>query len=132
MDLGTVTKKLTTLAYRSKQDFVNDLNLIWQNCIKFNADLNHVLCEKALSMREKAEKLISIIPNITIRDRAEIEAEEWRLHDDDINMDKADDSDDEPIIYPRKRRRTEAMLLRGDFSGKPSDSTDTEPIHDGW
>ena len=113
MDLGTVTKKLTALAYRSKQDFVNDLDLIWLNCLKFNAHSNPVLYEKALSMHKQAEKLVPIIPNIIIRDKAEIEAEERRLHDNDIYMDDADDSDDQPIIYPRKRS---ALAERSDIN----------------
>ena len=110
MDLGTMTRKLTALRYRSKQDFIEDLNLIWENCLRFNVDSNYGLRWKALFMREQTEKLVPIIPNIIIRDRAEIEAEERRLHNNDIDMDEDEDmdenenSDDEPIIHPRKRR----------------------------
>jgi transcriptional activator SPT7 len=36
MDLGTITKKLQALQYMSKQDFANDLYLIWENCLTYN------------------------------------------------------------------------------------------------
>ena len=117
MDLGTITRKLTALRYRSKQDFVEDLNLIWQNCLTFNAYSNNDLREKALFMRKQTEELVPIIPNIIIRDRAEIKAEEWRLHDKDIDMDEDEDSDDELIIHSRKRG---VLAVKSDgILGKP-------------
>ena len=103
MDLGTMTKKLKTLAYKSKTEFVADLNLIWDNCLKYNADITHVLRRKANSMRKEAEKLVPLIPDLTVRPRAEVEAEERRKQnggDDDAG----DDSDDEPIMSSRGRQ----------------------------
>ncbi|KAJ9653158.1 Transcriptional activator spt7 [Neophaeococcomyces mojaviensis] len=35
IDLGTMTKKLKQFAYKSKQDFVDDVHLIWTNCLKY-------------------------------------------------------------------------------------------------
>ena len=103
MDLGTMTKKLKTLAYKSKSEFVADLNLIWDNCLKYNADITHILRRKANSMRKEAEKLVPLIPDLTVRPRAEVEAEERRKQnggDDDAG----DDSDDEPIMASRGRK----------------------------
>jgi transcriptional activator SPT7 len=76
MDLGTITKKLKTLVYKSKAEFVADLDLIWSNCLKYNADLAHPLRRNADSMRKEAEKLVLLIPDLAIRPRAEVEAEE--------------------------------------------------------
>ncbi|KAK8140196.1 hypothetical protein PG984_000262 [Apiospora sp. TS-2023a] len=102
MDLGSMTKKLKSLAYKSKADFVVDLNLIWDNCLRYNQDMNHPLRRMANGMRKEAEKLIPLIPDLVIRPRAEVEAEERRKQnggDDDAG----DDSDDEPIMSSRGR-----------------------------
>ncbi|KAK3704491.1 Transcriptional activator spt7 [Vermiconidia calcicola] len=101
MDIGTMLKKLKSLQYKSKRDFVDDLNLIWANCLKYNQDPNHPLRKKALYMRKETDKLTPLIPDIVIRDRAEVEAEERRQHAAD-----ADDSDDDdaPIMASRGRK----------------------------
>ncbi|KAF4979524.1 hypothetical protein FZEAL_4292 [Fusarium zealandicum] len=103
MDLGSMTKKLKSLTYKSKADFVVDLNLIWDNCLKYNQDMNHPLRRMANGMRKEAEKLIPLIPDLVIRSRAEVEAEERRKQnggDDDAG----EDSDDEPIMSSRGRK----------------------------
>ncbi|KAJ9211874.1 transcriptional regulator family: Bromodomain transcription factor [Paecilomyces variotii] len=102
MDLGTMTKKLKALQYKSKQEFVDDLNLIWANCLKYNANPDHFLRKHALYMRKETEKLVPLIPDIVIRDRAEVEAEERRQQL--AEMDGAEESDDEPIMSSRGRK----------------------------
>lgn len=103
MDLSTMTKKLKQLAYKSKAEFVNDLNLIWSNCLKYNADPAHPLRRNAIAMRKEAEKLVPLIPEIVIRPRAEVEAEERRKQNG-ADDDGADESDDEPIMASRGRK----------------------------
>lgn len=76
MDLNTVMKKLKGLQYQSKQLFVDDLNLIWNNCLTYNADPKHFLRAHAIAMQKRTNKLVPSIPNITIRSRAEVEKEE--------------------------------------------------------
>ena len=76
MDLGTVMKKLKQHLYKSKKEFVDDLNLIWSNCLKYNADPTHFLRKHATELRKQTAKLEPLIPDIVIRDRAEVEAEE--------------------------------------------------------
>ncbi|PYH41338.1 SAGA histone acetyltransferase complex subunit SPT7 [Aspergillus saccharolyticus JOP 1030-1] len=102
MDLGTMTKKLKALQYKSKQEFVDDLYLIWSNCFKYNTNPEHFLRKHALYMKKETEKLVPLIPEIVIRDRAEVEAEERRLQL--AEMDGADESDDEPIMSSRGRK----------------------------
>lgn len=102
MDLGTMTKKLKLLTYKSKAEFVADLDLIWLNCLKYNGDLNHPLRRNANSMRKEAEKLVPLIPDLVIRPRAEVEAEERRKQNGGED-DAGDDSDDEPIMSSRGR-----------------------------
>lgn len=97
-----MTKKLKGLQYRSKQDFVDDLNLIWSNCLKYNTNPEHFLRKHALYMRKETEKLVPLIPDIVIRDRAEVEAEERRLQM--AELDGAEESDDEPIMSSRGRK----------------------------
>jgi transcriptional activator SPT7 len=103
MDLGTMTKKLKTLTYKSKAEFVADLDLIWSNCLKYNADVNHPLRRNANAMRKEAEKLVPLIPDLVIRPRAEVEAEERRKQNGGED-DAVDDSDDEPIMSSRGRK----------------------------
>lgn len=98
-----MTKKLKTLAYKSKADFVADLNLIWDNCLKYNQDMNHPLRRMANGMRKEAEKLIPLIPDLVIRSRAEVEAEERRKQNGG-EEDAGEDSDDEPIMSSRGRK----------------------------
>jgi transcriptional activator SPT7 len=100
MDIGTMIKKLKQLAYKSKKEFVDDLNLIWANCLRYNQDPQHVLRKKALYMRKETDKLTPLIPDIVVKDRAEVEAEERRLH----NLD-AEDSDEEPLIMASRGRK---------------------------
>jgi transcriptional activator SPT7 len=76
MDLGTVMKKLKGHHYRSKKSFVDDLNLIWQNCLTYNAEPSHYLRRHARAMQKATQNLIPLIPDIVIRDRAEVELEE--------------------------------------------------------
>ncbi|KAF7714589.1 Transcriptional activator spt7-like protein [Penicillium ucsense] len=103
MDLGTMTKKLKAISYKSKQEFVDDINLIWANCLKYNTDPNHQLRRKALVMRKETDKLVPLIPDIVIRDRAEVEAEERRAQLAELE-DGGEESDDEPIMSSRGRK----------------------------
>lgn len=100
MDIGTMMKKLKQLQYKSKKEFVDDLMLIWSNCLKYNADPSHFLRKKALHMKKETEKLVPLIPDITIRDRAEVEAEERRMRNGDADADGADDSEDGKFECP--------------------------------
>lgn len=98
MDIGTMMKKLKQLQYKSKKEFVDDLMLIWSNCLKYNADPSHFLRKKALHMKKETEKLVPLIPDITIRDRAEVEAEERRMRNGDVDAEGADDSEDGKLL----------------------------------
>lgn len=76
MDLNTVMKKLKGLAYNSKQEFVDDLMLIWNNCLTYNADPEHFMRAHAIAMQKRTQRLVPSIPNIVIKNRSEIEKEE--------------------------------------------------------
>lgn len=100
MDIGSMIKKLKQLAYKSKREFVDDLQLIWANCLKYNQDPAHPLRKKALYMRKETDKLIPLIPEIVVRDRAEVEAEERRMH----AAEEDSEDDDAPIMASRGRK----------------------------
>lgn len=36
MDLGTIAKKVKGKQYKTKQEFKEDLDLIWDNCLLYN------------------------------------------------------------------------------------------------
>ncbi|RWA11696.1 hypothetical protein EKO27_g3403 [Xylaria grammica] len=127
MDLGSMTKKLKSLSYKSKTEFVTDLNLIWDNCLRYNQDMNSPLRRMANGMRKEAEKLIPLIPDLVIRPRAEVEAEERRKQNGGDD-DGGDDSDDEPIMSSRGRV---AGGAKGTKSRKaPSDQKEGTPNND--
>lgn len=75
MDLNTISKKLKNFQYKSKTEFVDDVMLIWKNCLTYNSDPKHFLRAHAIAMQKKSLSLIPLIPDITIRDRSEVEAE---------------------------------------------------------
>ena len=54
MDLGTVTSKLSS--YESMDAFWSDVDLIWANCMKYNADGSEVFV-MAESMKRETDKL---------------------------------------------------------------------------
>ena len=82
MDLNTVYKKLKSFQYNSKQEFVDDIMLIWKNCLTYNSDPSHFLRTHAIAMQKKSLQLIPTIPNITIRSRKEMEMELEELEKD--------------------------------------------------
>jgi transcriptional activator SPT7 len=71
-------------------------------------------------MRKETEKLVPLIPEIIIRDRAEVEAEERRLQL--AEMDGAEESDDEPIMSSRGRKAPGKTSKKG---AAPSRQTPT-------
>ena len=131
-------KKLRGTQYKSKAEFVSDLNLIWNNCLKYNANPEHFLRKKALFMRKEMEKLVPLIPNIEIKDRAQVEAEERRHNNGHTLVDDDEDSDDEPLISSRGRKApgktskkgtTARKAPAGALEGSPAPAVDTKPGH---
>lgn len=111
MDLNTVMKKLKLLAYDSKQQFVDDLMLIWSNCLTYNADPKHFLRAHAIAMQKKSLKLTPTIPNIVIKNRSDVDREEDGDAKADILAEDEDtDGDITSLKIGRKRlRRGEAI-----------------------
>ena len=129
MDLNTVLKKLKTFQYDSKQEFVDDIMLIWKNCLTYNSDPSHFLRAHAIAMQKKSLQLIPMIPNITIRSRAEVERELAELEKDKEYEDEADE-EEEVAGSGRKGLNMGAHKPAGgktNANSKPSDSTTEEP-----
>lgn len=122
-----MTKKLKSCQYKSKKEFVDDLNLIWSNCLKYNTNPDHFLRKHALYMRKETEKLVPLIPDIVVRDRAEVEAEERRLQL--AEMDGAEESDDEPIMSSRGRAAPAKKSKKGASTARkaPAGASDGSP-----
>lgn len=121
MDLGSMTKKLKNLQYKSKKDFVDDLYQIWKNCLRFNSSPDHLFRKHALFMQKETDKLVPLIPEIVIRDRAEVEAEERRqqIANGEID-DGAEESDDEPIMASRGRKAPTKSSKKGPTGSRKS------------
>ncbi len=126
-----MTKKLKAVQYKSKQEFVEDLTLIWANCLRYNANPEHLLRRHALFMRKKAEELVPMIPAIVIKDRADVEAEERRLLNGDADIDGGEESDDEPIISSRGRKAPGKKSKKGSAARKaPAGAHEGSPAAD--
>ena len=42
MDLGTIKQKLNSISYERPQEFLDDMALVFDNCIKFNGEESSV------------------------------------------------------------------------------------------
>ena len=124
MDIGTMIKKLKQYSYRSKKEFVDDLDLMWANCFKYNTDAGHPVRKKGEHLKKASARLIPLIPDIVVRDRAEVDAEE-RLAG---QAEEESDDDDEPIVATRGRKAPSKKSKKGVVSARkappaPEDST---------
>ncbi|KAF4620397.1 hypothetical protein D9613_001187 [Agrocybe pediades] len=61
MDFQTMQKKVKQKQYKSKREFKDDLDLIWSNCLTYNAAENHPLRPCVKRLKAKAEKLLKYI-----------------------------------------------------------------------
>ncbi|KAI9496603.1 hypothetical protein BDB00DRAFT_807985 [Zychaea mexicana] len=77
MDLGTVTKKMKALQYKSKKEFSDDLYLIYENCLLYNTNPASEYRKHAVAMRRKTDRLMAKVPDVTVKDRVEAETEEF-------------------------------------------------------
>ncbi|KAF7309930.1 SAGA complex protein [Mycena indigotica] len=66
MDLQTMLKRVKARHYKTKAEFKSDLELIWNNCLTYNAVEGHPLRACALRLRVRANRLL-----INITDRKE-------------------------------------------------------------
>lgn len=126
MDIGSMIKKLKSFAYKSKKEFVADLSLIWSNCLTYNADPNHPLRKKALYMRKETDKIVPLIPDIVVRDRAEVEAEERRLQNLDVDLEGGEDSDDDQPIMASRGRKAPSKGKKGQSASRKGPESETE------
>ncbi|KAG0172229.1 Transcriptional activator spt7 [Apophysomyces sp. BC1034] len=95
MDLGTVTKKMKQFQYKSKKEFGDDLYLIYENCLVYNSEPTNPFRKHAIAMRRKTDRLMARVPDITVKDRSEVEVDE-----------EGDDaSDDDETDVPRLNRK---------------------------
>lgn len=142
MDLGTVTKKMKNLCYRSKKEFADDLYLIYDNCLMYNTNSASEYRKHAIAMRRKTERLLLRVPDFSIKERLENEIEE---EGDEMS----EDEDNEPQKRPSKkssgkhmvssksgplsstpdRRSRERSLTRGS-SAAPGNNSDAESVSD--
>ncbi|KAG2185419.1 hypothetical protein INT44_002210, partial [Umbelopsis vinacea] len=90
MDLGLVTKKLKACHYKSKKEFADDLYLIYENCLVYNTNPQASEYRKhAIAMRKKTDKLLVHVPDVNIRDRADVEAEDEAEESDGHETDES-------------------------------------------
>lgn len=126
MDLNTVLKKLKSFQYDSKQEFVDDIMLIWKNCLTYNSDPSHFLRGHAIAMQKKSLQLIPMIPNITIRNRADLEKE---IEDMEKDKDYELDEEEEVAGSGRKGLNMGAHMLAKE-NGKVSEKDSSKTVKD--
>lgn len=124
MDLGTVSKKLKHCQYKNKKEFGNDLYLIYENCLTYNTNPASEYRKHATAMKRKTDRLLSRVPEISIKERPE------------NDMDDLDDSDEEEIKRGSTRERSmthesfeEVNQHHHHYSGKhPQKGTPLKPL----
>ena len=59
MDLGTVKQRLSTNYYHRMQEFLDDMSLIFDNCVKYHGseDVNTAIAKAGRALREEFKKL---------------------------------------------------------------------------
>lgn len=66
MDLGTMGKKLKAQEYNNKQQFIDDLNLIYSNCFTYNTAEDSIYRQHIQMLRDKWTYLLKNVPDIVI------------------------------------------------------------------
>lgn len=66
MDLGTMGKKLKNQEYNSKQQFIDDLNLIYSNCFTYNTAEDSIYRQHIQMLRDKWTYLLKSVPDIVV------------------------------------------------------------------
>ena len=66
MDLSTIGKKLKSQEYNNKQQFVDDLNLIFSNCFSYNTAEDSIYRQHIQMLRDKWTYLLKSVPDIVI------------------------------------------------------------------
>ncbi|KAI8066805.1 hypothetical protein BC940DRAFT_257389 [Gongronella butleri] len=119
MDLGTVSKKLKQLEYKSKNQFAEDLYLIYDNCLAYNTNPASEYRKHAAAMRRRTDKLLGRVPNIIIKDKNEPEPE------DDGDDASDDDQEDKGRVSGKSsgKHKQPMKQLKKDESA-PAESTD--------
>lgn len=126
MDLNTVLKKLKSFQYNSKQEFVDDVMLIWKNCLTYNSDPSHFLRGHAIAMQKKSLQLIPLIPNITIRNRADVERELEEMEKDKDYKDNEDEKEQEEVAGSGRK----GLTMGAHKPAKDSDTTTSKNNED--
>lgn len=66
MDLSTMGKKLKSQEYNNKQQFVDDLNLIFSNCFSYNTAEDSIYRQHIQMLRDKWTYLLKSVPDIVV------------------------------------------------------------------
>lgn len=66
MDLGSIGKKIKNQEYISKQQFADDLNLIYLNCFAYNTAEDSIYRQHIQMLRDKWTYLLKTVPDIIV------------------------------------------------------------------
>jgi transcriptional activator SPT7 len=61
MDIGTMLRNVRQGRYKSKAQFMRDLDLIWDNCLTYNSEPTHPLRRSVQVLRAKANHLLTYV-----------------------------------------------------------------------
>lgn len=127
MDLETMTQKSKSFQYNSKKEIVDDLTLIWANCLRYNSHPTHPLREDAFWMEHQAKKLVLLIPDIVVEPMSIEEAalaSQGKVKLDDFYGD--DDPANEHYSKRRKKGKVRPRLTERLWQVAPSESENSE------
>ncbi len=78
MDLGKMSRKLKDSEYKSKQQFMSDLNLIVSNCLLYNINPLSIFRSYAASLKDRGEQLLADVTDLEIRHKSELTPDELK------------------------------------------------------
>jgi len=55
MDFGTIKKKLTFNVYKNVQEFISDMKLVFDNCVKYNG-IENMIAKHAIEIKNLFEE----------------------------------------------------------------------------
>ena len=55
MDFGTIKKKLTFNVYNNGQEFISDMKLVFDNCVKYNG-IENMIAKHAIEIKNLFEE----------------------------------------------------------------------------
>mmetsp|Transcript_49382 Transcript_49382/g.56883 ORF Transcript_49382/g.56883 Transcript_49382/m.56883 type:complete len:232 (+) Transcript_49382:31-726(+) len=104
MDLGTVKKNLKANKYKTVEECLDDIQLVWDNCKRYNAEGSWIWKVAEKLEKYTAKMIKNNLPNQPTGKSRKGQAQDNGASDDRMDESGNENDDDEPIDPPSKIR----------------------------